>query len=613
MRRPASKPEFLFRQCSEAHREVDERPWHALRLPDWIESATKGRASLIEMFNALEAAVLLAASSRNDGPLLLPGLHAGQSLRTPEILRTALDRMEARRGPAYLFEQAVQSAWELSRVDAELDDQGPPAHLAQALQRLLAHACGRQASAAVPPDVASLMAARVECQGQIDVYPRSGVGLYLGLCDRHDVRLATELGTDQQDSPSYALGSTAAAFTATRRAELADRGFEELFLRYGKRGTRGHALLVNAANLARPLGPQHHETRTQEGALNHLLSLGYEDVIVLVRNNILTGGRELADKLFEFFDTHGLRELIQLPAGTLGSSSTVHSLLVFRPAAQIHRISFAASQSTAQPPTGFGYPRRSKALPPPDVILAEISKRSSLHSLAELKSPPATDSRKKRLRVSYEAKGFIKDDPFHGLPNDLSYKKLAEVAQVFRSHYMQNSGDGQSVRFREVGAGAVGSLGEIDLDATTQTSCDKEAFEARMAQVLMVGDILMCFRGARDAIGRTGRVRNVADLPLVPNQSFVIIRLRPDAGVSPTYLHWWLQSEYVRKYISAKAISPSVPRIAPADLKQLMVPIGPEAYLRKRQAEAELFELLIVERATLEERLRGALKSGWAD
>jgi hypothetical protein len=178
---------------------------------------------------------------------------------------------------------------------------------------------------------------------------------------------------------------------------------------------------------------------------------------------------------------------------------------------------------------------------------------------------------------------------------------------------MPNSGDGESVRLREVGAGALGSLGEIDLAATTETVCDKAAFDSRTAQVLQIGDILMCFRGARDALGRTGRLRSFTELPLVPNQSFVIIRLRPEAEINSTYLHWWLQSEFVRRYIASKAITPSVPRIAPTDLKQLPVPVGPEGYLRSRSKEAQHFEELISERAKLEQRLRAALQSGWSE
>lgn len=606
-----SPAQHYYGICRRAHMESPSRSTHAVPLPEWLSELAPGRSSLLEVFSALEASLLLMVNQQHSCELLLPRLASRSAQSLASRLKELRDVTPYQEGPAHVLEQCIHKVADVVRYADRAIDPQDMEDAALQVHRLLTQACGQNGRAVTPPDVAELLCFLASPSTKLDVHPSQGLGIHLGTRSTGATRLAYELWRPPLASEVEVYRREFFASTEIDRAELCAMGFESLFHEFGPTpaAERGSALIVNAANSRRPFGEENRLKNLPKGKFNDLFELGYEHLVVLVQNDVLTGGRKTAEELFSFCVARGLRRVIQLPNGVLGPASSVHSVLIFDRSTCRGSIEFVVIERIDEPLTGFGHARRHSAMRRG----IDLREQSEHWLRAERTSVTSWDALRQRPKanVSFEAQQFVQETPtlpgFHCI-------KLKDIASVFRSHHIPNYGEGKVERYLEVGLQALDSMGDVDPRSCVERQGEQDWLRNRSPQVLQRGDILICFRGSRDALGKVALVRHTAELKLIPNQSFVIIRMNPDRiddPITPEYLHWWLQSEHANAYISANAIYPSVPRIAPSDLKQMPVPIGPPGRIAQYLNDAREYETLLAQRRKLQLRIRDLLDSSW--
>lgn len=207
--------------------------------------------------------------------------------------------------------------------------------------------------------------------------------------------------------------------------------------------------------------------------------------------------------------------------------------------------------------------------------------------------------------MSFAASRALKIDPFESLKRQVELRPLRDFMDVFRSHHIKRADDDEMDSYREVGVNDVDRIGTITHGDPVQ--CSKASLLARSNQILQQDDLIMCFRGARESIGLVGRYRSQVEERAVPNQSFVILRMRaPSAGFIPPpveLVFWWLRTPRVRHYLRQRTVAPDVPRLAPKDITALPVPVGPAALIAKRAQVLDEFEHLVDQLEALRRRL----------
>jgi len=79
---------------------------------------------------------------------------------------------------------------------------------------------------------------------------------------------------------------------------------------------------INKCSQTRASFFQSEDAPNISGELNHLLNYGYENIIVLVSNAYLNGGRGIinSEEIFKYCISKGLKKVIQLPMGAVGAT-----------------------------------------------------------------------------------------------------------------------------------------------------------------------------------------------------------------------------------------------------------------------------------------------------
>ena len=140
-------------------------------------------------------------------------------------------------------------------------------------------------------------------------------------------------------------------------------------------------------------------------------------------------------------------------------------------------------------------------------------------------------------------------------------------------------------------------LSELPRSAITKIESD----------ILKPGDILLSIKGT---IGKTALVTEqvIADsnfVPIVPGQSFVIIRLRKGSVIrDPQVLLGYLRSPVAQSLLQATAGGTTIANVAMGELKQLSVPIPSAEIQAKIVAEHEEWAKLQTEIDRLKEKMK---------
>jgi hypothetical protein len=446
---------------------------------------------------------------------------------------------------------------------------------------LVAEAALRDPTVVTPADIVQLMQGLTNSAKDIDVYALDGLGLRFGASRESKVKfVGDEFGVGNNKAYPKSISKINDEIkTWYRHQAFVNKQFIDLDWYDQSLSYKGEALLVNGCRSVVPFGQADASLDQPEGELNKCLEAGYQTVVALVSNHALTAGRGVAEKIFRYCLDMGLRKIVQLPMGVLGYKSQQHSILVFNNGANKETVQFvnlALEENIRVAKKGFAELRRANALRPSgDGYWGSpyVEKAATVEVQQILKQ---------KKFISFEVGQFLslQEDCFKELRNRFEFSKLSEFMEIFRSHHMEEFEDSIDVDYYEVGAGSINESGWI-VDAikrqTTATAIDK-----RNAQFLRDGDLIMCFRGSPDSFGKVGIFRKKGRDQSMPNQSFVILRMKQtvmNEFITPEFILMWLRSTFAKIYLKSRSISPDVMRVSPKAIGEIEVPSGPQSEL----------------------------------
>ncbi len=607
-----------FNICKEAY-EGDEKR-EAFAPPQWLSAFKNDKIDAQVSFTSLQATLLMLLNQGGEFLTLYPNLVLGPEQTMAEFCAAWGVMLKVIQEPQpYLpLSSALSGLAEYARFTGgtfktvEKIDRGAAASIHQ----LVAEACQRDAAFVTPVDVATFMAELSLPDQPIDVYALNGLGLLYGARSRtRQVHLVgDEFGRAATRAMPLPLQNTYHECQIWYRHELfSNRQFIDFEWQLGTQADQSSTLLVNAVNETLPFlsGAKENSTPSLSGALNHVLEAEYKRVIVLVSNHFLTAGRGLASKILAHCMRLGLAKVIQLPMGVLGFRSQEHSVLVFEGGASATEVEFIKLEhghNTVTAPKGFGEPRKANTL-----------KRTSpdehgipLGCMRESVTATNLQNSGRKKLLSFEAGQFLKVDPLSKLRDQAEFMRIHEFMEVFRAHHIQETGEQERSEYLEIGAGSIDAYGWIG-DGKPRL-CAASSLTKRSAQILRDQDIVLCFRGSPESFGKAGLYRDDHGVTAVPNQSFVILRrktLQPNNAPSVALLLWWLNSFYGRKCMELKSITPDVIRMAPKDIAEMEVPVGPPDFIQGELKKMAQAEVALQEMKRIEEEIREIRARAW--
>ena len=465
---------------------------------------------------------------------------------------------------------------------AELIDKSPQASFTS-IHELLTEACERNASIVTPIDLSLLMSYLAIDKNSVDVYHENGLGLLSGnlSSNNKNVRLTSNLDFNKKTQPAIEL------FNELKYWYKNNTFINQILLQVDKTWsndkTKSNTLLVNALEENLPFFPPTEDDSgaNHEGALNYVLNGHYERVVVLVSNSILSTGRGAitADKTIDYCLKKGLKQVIQLPNGVVSNRNKEDSILVFDCKGPSSEVVFSEipSNLVVDAQRGFGKPRRAQSFE------NQITKISLLMELSQKRRVTESELRLtmngSRSVMSFQASRFIKEDPFKKLNNKVELSNLSNYFDLIRGQHLPQNYD-DSIEYFEISTDNIDQYGNVTKGRKKIT--DKTYLENHSRQTLKVNDILLCYRGSADTIGTVGFIHDKSTELLHPNQSFYIVRAKSNIGqtqLTPYILFHWFRTEYCQNYFSNLSLSTNVFRLAPRDVEQIQIPIGPDNFL----------------------------------
>ncbi len=607
-----------YELCEHAYEETEQRK--AFVYPDWLIALRNEKKTAQNSYVGLEAAILMVSHNESGLANLYPGLQTNDQVNHAELFATwgALIAMNDVDEPFKPLKSAFLSLSEYAKfVHSNFrTHDSSESSTSKSLHEVVTEACEREAARVTPCDVTEVMLVQLREQQSVDVFAQDGLGVFYAVRDRIDANLVGEdfgVGEDRI-CPASLKSINRDCQTWYQNAEFTNKQFLDFEWACGTPNRRSKALLVNASKVDVPFVGKDEKVKRQPGSLNACLDAGYEKVVVLVSNHYLTAGRGIAEEILKYCLSKGLRQIIQLPMGVIGFKSHQHSILVFENGANTDKVTFedlSDEANTRNARRGFGQPRRAKELKQNgDGFwgLEYITRKTDI-SVGQLMEGGA---KAKRL-LSFEAGQFISRtvDPFEQLREKYNFVKLQEFMEVFRAHHIEELGESNRITYQEVGASGISELGWID--AGRERECGVLALDKRRAQVLRDKDIVLCFRGAPDSFGKAGIYRKKSGEVAIPNQSFVVLRLKESVGAggpTPEMVLSWLRTRFAQNYLRQKSISPDVVRVAPKDIAAMEMPSGPEALMDVKLIELEKIHGIVAEIQGLRKKvleLEGAL------
>jgi hypothetical protein len=480
---------------------------------------------------------------------------------------------------------------------------------------LVCHGFDRNGAVCTPSDVGQMMARIGGCENApIDIYSDYGFGLYLGALKSSTQKINLVGDEDHRSSQERVLSKR--LDVAYRQSEigldrysLLERMLVELEWVLNYDYIQSKTLLINAAKLELPFF-QSEDAPNISGELNHLLNYGYENIIVLVSNAYLNGGRGIinSEEIFKYCISKGLKKVIQLPMGAVGATHEAYSILIFQPGIKSEEIDFRVidfSNATSSKrlyevaKRGFGKPFRQVELNVDAIIckgeMPEV--KGNIVSLQDVLSVTGTkfiNSKRRSRLISFEASRFIKEELPKKLLKRFEFGKLSDfVEKIYRIQHMQLGEPESGIEYIELGGSDINQFGKFDPASLPKKYIDKDSRERLKNAELKTGDLILCIRGS---VGKVALIDNPENLLIAPNQSFVKITLKNKSSeITPDFIYWWLSSKPAQQYIASKVLSVGVPRLSILDVGDIPLPIGPESEIKREIERFKKWDLQVKE------------------
>lgn len=189
---------------------------------------------------------------------------------------------------------------------------------------------------------------------------------------------------------------------------------------------------------------------------------------------------------------------------------------------------------------------------------------------------------------------------------------LQDIAEVRVCQMIKSIPEGDiaedSEKIQQISQQNINRMGQIDTQ-TTKTIVPEESQENRINnQILQHGDILFSTKGI---IGICGLVKAPA-VGMIPNQSFVIIRLRNNPYYpSPKALFLYLRSALCSTLLDAQVTGAAMKVIKTQDMKMLKIPVITHDEQQALEQEYQSLLQLDEQRQALEAEINAGLNRIW--
>jgi type I restriction enzyme M protein len=180
------------------------------------------------------------------------------------------------------------------------------------------------------------------------------------------------------------------------------------------------------------------------------------------------------------------------------------------------------------------------------------------------------------------------------------------VCQCQRRQWGRQEDDG--IEVREVVPGDIGDAGQLH-QGSKRIRLPEAALAKGRQQLLEPGDVLLSIKGA---LGKVGVVQHL-EHPTVPGQAFCVVRLRPNASLTPAALVQYLRSDVGQTLLNNVGQGTAVAFVPMGEVKGLPIVIPRASELQRAEALEEESVDLSREVEDLNRQLQRLSRQGWLE
>lgn len=186
--------------------------------------------------------------------------------------------------------------------------------------------------------------------------------------------------------------------------------------------------------------------------------------------------------------------------------------------------------------------------------------------------------------------------------------QLGDLAEIKRPAASLSRQENDGIEVREVTPGDIDDSGQLR-QGSKRIRLPEAALAKGRQQLLEPGDVLLSIKGG------LGKVAVVQDLkhPTVPGQAFCVVRLRPNAPLTPAALVQYLRSAVGQSLLDKAGQGTAVAFVPMGEVKGLPVVIPHSSELRRAEALEQESVALSREVEELSRRLQRLSRQGWLE
>lgn len=186
--------------------------------------------------------------------------------------------------------------------------------------------------------------------------------------------------------------------------------------------------------------------------------------------------------------------------------------------------------------------------------------------------------------------------------------QLGDLAEIRRPVASLGRQEDDGIEVREVTPGDIDDSGQLG-QGTKRIQLPEAVLAKGRQQLLEPGDVLLSIKGG------LGKVAVVQDLehPTVPGQAFCVVRLRPNAPLTPAALVQYLRSAVGQTLLDKAGQGTAVAFVPMGEVKSLPVVIPHPSELQQAEALEEESVALSREVEELSRRLQRLSRHGWLE
>lgn len=192
--------------------------------------------------------------------------------------------------------------------------------------------------------------------------------------------------------------------------------------------------------------------------------------------------------------------------------------------------------------------------------------------------------------------------------NSRTTVKLGDLAEIRRPVASLGRQEEDGIEVREVAPGDIDDSGQLR-QGSKRIRLPEAALAKGRQQLLEPGDVLLSIKGG------LGKVAVVQDLehPTVPGQAFCVVRLRPNAPLTPAALVQYLRSAVGQTLLDKVGQGTSVAFVPIGEVKSMPVVIPHPSELQRAEALEQESVALSREVEELSRKLQRLSREGWME